>query len=67
MQMGFGLEKCANISIKSGKVHRKQHIGNMENEIKELESMKAYKYLVVEESHNIEHKNENEMLKEHVR
>jgi hypothetical protein len=29
--------------------------------------MKAYKYLVVEESHNIEHKNENEMLKEHVR
>jgi len=36
MQMGFGLEKCANISIKSGKLHRKQHIGNTENEIKEL-------------------------------
>jgi hypothetical protein len=38
----------------------------MENEIKELE-MKAYKYLGVEENHNIEHKNEKEKLKEHVR
>jgi hypothetical protein len=40
----------------------------MENEIKELEPMKAYKYLGVEESHNIEHKNEKEKLKkEYVR
>jgi hypothetical protein len=30
----------------------------MENEIKELKPMKAYKYLGVEENHNIEHKNE---------
>jgi hypothetical protein len=28
----------------------------MENEIKELEPMKAYKYLGVEENYNIEHK-----------
>jgi hypothetical protein len=35
--------------------HRSKHIGNtMENEIKELEPMKAYKYLGVEEIHNIE-------------
>jgi hypothetical protein len=40
----------------------------MENEIKELEPMKAYKYLGVEENHNIEHKNEREKLKkEYVR
>jgi hypothetical protein len=33
-------------------------MGNtMENEIKELHSIKAYKYLGVEENHNIEHKN----------
>jgi hypothetical protein len=45
--------------FRSGEVHRKQHIGNkMENdEIKELESMRACKYLGVEESHNVEHKN----------
>jgi hypothetical protein len=35
----------------------------MENEIKELEPMKAYKYLGVEENHNIEHKNGREKLK----
>jgi hypothetical protein len=33
-------------------------MGNtMENEIKELDSIKAYKYLGVEENHNIEHIN----------
>jgi hypothetical protein len=36
----------------------------MENEIKELEMMKACKYLGVEENHDIEHKNEKEKLKE---
>jgi hypothetical protein len=39
----------------------------MENEIKELEPMKAYKYLGVAENRNIEHKNEKETLKEDVR
>jgi hypothetical protein len=29
----------------------------MENEIKELELMKVYRYLGVEQNHNIEHKN----------
>jgi hypothetical protein len=29
----------------------------MENEIKEMEPMKAYKYLGVAENHNLEHKN----------
>jgi hypothetical protein len=35
----------------------------MENEIKELEPMKAYNYLGVAENHNVEHKNEKEKLK----
>jgi hypothetical protein len=40
----------------------------MENEIKELEPMIAYKYLGVEVNHNIEHRNEKEKLKkEYVR
>jgi hypothetical protein len=40
----------------------------MENYIKELEPMKACKYLGVDENHNIEHKNEREKLKkEYVR
>jgi hypothetical protein len=34
----------------------------MENGIKELESMKAYTYLGLEENHSIEHKNEKERL-----
>jgi hypothetical protein len=40
----------------------------MENEIKELEPMKAYKYLGIEENNNTENKNEKEKLKkEYVR
>jgi hypothetical protein len=62
--MKIGLKKCARISLKNGTVYRKQHIVNrMENKIKELEPIKAYKYLGVEENHNVEHKNEKEKLK----
>jgi methionine aminopeptidase len=69
IKMKFGLEKCARISLKNGTVYRKEHIINtMENEIKELEPMKACKYLGVAENHNIEHKIEKEKLKkEYVR
>jgi hypothetical protein len=57
-------KKCARIFLKNGTVCNKQHIGNtMENEIKELEPMKAYKYLGVEEKRNMEHKNGKEKLK----
>jgi hypothetical protein len=52
---------CQNF-FKNGTVYRKQHIGN-KMEFKELEPMKAYKYLVVEENHKIEHENEKEKLK----
>jgi hypothetical protein len=40
------------------------HIGNtFENEIKELDPRKAYKYLCTEENFDIQHKNEKEKLK----
>jgi hypothetical protein len=63
--MGFGLEKCASVYLRSGKVHR-EHIGNtMKNKIKDLEPMKACKYMGTGKSHNVEHKNEKENLKEY--
>lgn len=43
-------EKYAGVSWKNDNVFRKKHLGNTtENEIKELEPMKAYKYFDVEE------------------
>jgi hypothetical protein len=45
MMIKFGLEKCANICLKGGEVNRKQYMGiTVEIEIKELDSMEAYKY-----------------------
>lgn len=39
----FGLEKCDKISLKSGKVHSKQHIQNtMENENNKSDSTKKH-------------------------
>ena len=44
--MNFGLEKCARICLKRGRVQSKMDIGNtFENDIKELDPRKAYKYL----------------------
>ena len=40
------------------------HIGNtFENDIKELDTRKAYKYLGIEKNFDIQHKNEKEKLK----
>jgi hypothetical protein len=40
------------------------HIGNtFENDIKELDPRKAYKYLGIVENFDIQHKNEKEKLK----
>ena len=64
MNMNFGLEKCARICLKRGSVQSKMHVGSMfENNIKELDLRKAYKYLGIEESFDIQHKNEKEKLK----
>ena len=54
LNMNFGFEKCARICLKRGRVQSKMHIGNtFENDIKELDARKAYKYLGIEESFDI--------------
>jgi hypothetical protein len=59
--MNFGLEKCARMCLKRGRVQSKMHIGNtFENDIKELDPRKAYTYLGIEENFDIQHKNEKE-------
>ena len=64
INMNFGLEKCARICLKIGRVQSKMHTGNtFENDIKELDPRKAYKYLGIEENFDIQHKNEKEKLK----
>ena len=62
--MNFGLEKCARICLKRGSVKSKLHVGRtFDNHIKELDLRKAYKHLGIEESLDIQHKNEKEKLK----
>ena len=64
MNMNFGLENCARICLKRGSVQSKMHVGStFDNDIKELDPRKAYKYLGIEESFDIQHKNEKEKLK----
>jgi len=46
INMNFGLEKCARICSKTGRVQIKMHIGStFENDSKELDPRKTYKYL----------------------
>ena len=62
--MNFGLEKCARICLKRGRVQSKIHTeSTFENDIKELDPRKAYKYLGIEENFYIQHKKEKEKLK----
>jgi hypothetical protein len=50
--------------FKRGMLQSKMHIENtFENEIKELDPRKAYKYLGIEELYETWHKNEKENLK----
>jgi len=61
--MNFSLETCARICLKGGRVQSKMHVGStLENDIKELDPRKSYKYLGIEESYAIQHKNEKEKL-----
>ena len=64
INMQFGLERCARICLKRGSVQSKMHVGStFQNDIKELDPRKVYKYLGIEESFDIQHKNEKEKLK----
>jgi len=73
INMNFGLEKHAKICLNKGEVQNNIYIyiylGNtFEKDIIELDPRKASKYLGIEESHDIEHKNEKDKLKkEYVR
>ena len=61
LNVNFDLEICVRICLKRGRVQSKMHIGNtFENDIKELDPRKAYKYLGIEENFDIQHKNEKE-------
>jgi len=64
INMNFGLEKCERICLKRRRVQSKMRLGStFENDIKELDLRKAYKYLGIEERFDIQHKNEKEKLK----
>ena len=50
IKMNFGLEKCTRMCLQSGTVQSKMYVGStFENDIKELDPRKAYKYLGIEE------------------
>ena len=55
IHMEFGLEKCAKIAFKRGKlVHLQNLVIDINREIEELEQGKTYKYLRIEESEGIQ-------------
>jgi len=55
IRMEFGLENCAKIAFKRGKlVHWQNLVININREIQELEQYKTYKYLGIEESEGIQ-------------
>jgi hypothetical protein len=64
IHMEFGLEKCAKITFKRGKLISLQNIVIDNNrEIQELEQGKTYKYLGTEESEGIQHPQMKDRLK----
>ena len=63
--MESGLEKCAKITFKRGKLTNLQNLVIGTNrEIQELEEGKTYKYLGIEESEGIQHQQMKERLKQ---
>jgi len=61
----FGLDKCAKITFKKGKLtHSQNLVTDINREIQELEQGKTYKYLGIEESEGIQHQQMKERLKQ---
>jgi len=61
----FGLDKCAKITFKRGKLTHSQNLLNdINREIQGLEQGKTYKYLGIEESEGIQHQQMKERLKQ---
>jgi hypothetical protein len=68
IHMDFGLEKCAKITFKRGKlIQSKNLVIDFNREIQELEQGKTYKYLGTEESEGIQHQQMKERLKQEYR
>jgi hypothetical protein len=66
--MDFGLEKCAKVTFKKGKlIHSQNLVIDINREIQELEQGKMYKYLGIEESEGIQHQKMKERLKQEYR
>jgi succinate dehydrogenase/fumarate reductase-like Fe-S protein len=62
--MEFGLDKCAKIVFKEGKlVHSQDLVVDTNREIQKLEQGKTYKYLGIEESDGTQHQQMKERLK----
>jgi hypothetical protein len=65
IHMAFGLEKCAKITFKRGKLISLQNaVIDNNREIQELEQGKTYKYLGFEESEGIQHQQMKDRLKQ---
>ena len=63
--MEFGLEKCAKITFKRGKLtHSQNSMNDINREIQELEQGKTYKYLGIEEGEGLQHQQMKERLKQ---
>jgi hypothetical protein len=60
INMNFGLKKCARVCLKKKVNFKAKHIqeAHFGKNIKKLDHREAYKYLGIEESHDIEHKKE---------
>jgi hypothetical protein len=64
ISMNFGFEKCAKICFKKGRVQGKTYTeSTLEKDLKKLGPRNIYKYSGIEESCDIQHKNEKEKLK----
>ena len=65
INMEYGLKKCAKITFKRGKLtHLQNLVIDTNREIQELEQVKTYKYLGIEENEGIQHKQKKERLKQ---
>ena len=64
IHMEFGMDKCAKIVLKRGKLVQSQNlILDFNREIQQLIQWKTYKYLGTEESEGIQHQQMQERLK----
>jgi hypothetical protein len=61
----YGLEKCANITLKRGKLtHSQNLVIDINREIQELQRRKTYKYLGSKESEGVQHQQMKGRLKQ---